>query len=325
MGLVTTSVSRARILVVDDLAANVALVKRFLASEDFRISACSDSTQVVDLIHRDPPDAVVMDVRMPAVDGFTLCRALKDDPKTRLIPVVLMTAASFPQDRLDAIEAGADDFVAKPLRREELLARLRSLVRMKRFTDDLDHAEHVIVSLALTIEARDQYTNGHCQRLAAYAVSVGQALGLADDDLAALKRGAYLHDIGKIAVPDRILLKEGALTPAEVSIMRQHTLVGERLCGELRSLRLVRPIIRHHHEKLDGSGYPDRLRDGAIPLTAEIVGLVDVFDALTTDRPYREALPREAALDELRHEVRRGWRRRDLLDTFTEQLSRMPS
>ena len=169
------------------------------------------------------------------------------------------------------------------------------MLRIKGYTDELDSAESVIVSLALTIEARDSTTEGHCQRLAQYAFALGQALGLNDDDLSALARGGYLHDVGKIGIPDGVLLKPGPLTPDEYELIKQHPIVGERLCGELRSLRNVRPIVRHHHERLDGSGYPDGLSGDAIPLLAQITSIVDVFDALTTERPYRAALPIAAA------------------------------
>ena len=194
------------------------------------------------------------------------------------------------------------------------------MLRIKGYTDELDSAESVIVSLALTIEARDSTTDGHCQRLAQYAFALGRTLGLDEDDLSALARGGYLHDVGKIGIPDAVLLKPGPLTPDEYELIKQHPIIGDRLCGELRSLRRVRPIVRHHHERLDGSGYPDGLIGDAIPLLAQIMGIVDVFDALTTERPYRVALPIAAAAQELRGEVARGWRRADLVATFLDQV-----
>ena len=305
-----------RILVLDDLPSNLRLISRWLRADGFEVRTGDNPQNAVQAVLTQQPDAVLMDVRMPRHDGFTVCRELKRDRLTRLIPVVLMTAANDPADRLEAIEAGADDFVTKPLHREEVSARLRSLVRVKRFTDELDRAEDVIVSLALTIEARDAYTEGHCQRLATAAVILGRALGLSHEDVAALRRGGFMHDLGKIAVPDAILLKPGALTALEYETMKQHAIVGDRLCGELRSLHQVRGIVRHHHERLDGSGYPDGLRGNQIPILAQIVGLVDVYDALTTDRPYRQALEPAIACAHLRSEVASGWRRHDLVDTF---------
>ncbi len=308
--------TNGRILVFDDLPANLRLISRWLGADGFDVRTTQEPDGAIDAVRQQAPDAVLLDVRMPPHDGFSICRALKADATTRLIPVVLMTAANDPADRLQAIEAGADDFVTKPLHREELSARLRSLVRLKRYTDDLDRAEDVIVSLALTIEARDAYTEGHCQRLATSGVLLGRALGLPDDDLEALRRGGYLHDLGKIAVRDSVLLKPGQLTRSEYDEMKQHPIVGDRLCGELRSLRRVRGIVRHHHEKLDGSGYPDGLTGDEIPILAQIIGLVDVYDALTTHRPYRQALTSDMACEHLRNEVALGWRRRDLVETF---------
>jgi len=258
----------------------------------------------------------LLDVMMPERSGFDVCEAVKADPSTRLIPVVLVTALQNIEDRIRGIEAGADDFISKPPNPHELLARVRSLFRLKRYTDELDSAQSVIMSLALTIEARDAYTDGHCQRLASFAVAVGYALGLPPADIEALRRGGVLHDIGKVGVPDGVLLKPGRLTPTEFDAMKQHTMIGDRLCAPLRSLKRVRPIIRHHHERLDGSGYPDGLVGDAIPQLAQIMSVVDVFDALTTNRPYRAAMTLDDACRELESEVDRGWRRADLVDVF---------
>ncbi len=227
-----------------------------------------------------------------------------------------MTGHGAREHRIRGIHAGADDFLTKPFDAEELHARIASLARLKEYTDELESAEAILRSLALTIDARDPYTDGHCERLATFAVSLGESLGLSKEELFALNRGGYLHDIGKIGIPDSILLKPTKLTPEEFELMKQHTLIGDRLCGELRSLRLVRTIVRHHHEALDGSGYPDRLRGAEVPLLAQIVGIVDLFDAVTTSRPYRSALPREYAFSELRSECARGRRDPQLVEPF---------
>ena len=308
------------VLIVDDIAGNARLIASLLAPDGHAVRAAGDGAEALRLVRADPPDLVLMDVMMPLMDGFEACRAIKQDTSTRLIPVVLVTSLDDTASRMRGIEAGADDFVSKPFNAPELRARVRSLLRIKGYTDELDSAESVIVSLALTIEARDSTTDGHCQRLAQYAYALGQTLGLTEDDLSALARGGYLHDVGKIGIPDAVLLKRGPLTPDEYEVIKQHAVVGERLCGELRSLRKVRPIVRHHHERLDGSGYPDGLSGDAIPLLAQIMGIVDVFDALTTDRPYRAALPIASAAAVLRSEVARGWRRAGLVATFLDQV-----
>jgi putative two-component system response regulator len=308
------------VLVADDLETNRRLLARLLSAQGYRVVTAEDGQAGLQEVERAAPDVILSDIRMPRLDGFAFCRAVKTNPATRLIPVVLMTGTTEIDDRLSAIEAGADDFLTKPVDQLELEARVRSLMQLKRFTDDLDSAEDVLRSLALMIEARDKGTEGHCERLARYAVRLGERLGLPDDDLAALNRGGYFHDIGKIGIPDAILLKRGPLTPAERVEMQAHPEIGDRLCGNLRSLHKVRAIVRHHHERLDGSGYPDGLRGDEIPLLAQVIGIVDVYDALTTERPYQRALTPEEAFAELRDEVARGWRRADLVEAFIETV-----
>jgi putative two-component system response regulator len=309
------------VLIVEDDDANRKLLTRLVTGAGYRVEQTSDGETALTLITREPPDLVLLDVRLPGIDGFEVCRRVKRSASTRLVPVVLVTGMGAREHRIAGINAGADDFLTKPFDIEELHARVASLIRLKRYTDELDTAESVILSLALTVEARDAYTEGHCQRLAQYATALGQALKLGEEDLAALHRGAYLHDVGKIAVPDSVLQKTSKLSEAEYAVMKQHTVIGERLCGSLRSLALVRPIVRHHHERRDGSGYPDGLRGDDIPLLAQIVAIVDTFDAVTTTRPYRAALPFERAFDELRRDAAAGIRRADFVETFIRIVS----
>jgi putative two-component system response regulator len=174
----------------------------------------------------------------------------------------------------------------------------------------------VLFSLALSIEAKDPYTAGHCDRLSKHSVTLEKKLGLPEELLLALHRGGLVHDIGKLALPESILLKPGPLTPEERKIMEQHTIVGERICAPLRSFRHVLPIIRHHHEKLGGSGYPDGLKGDQIPLTARILQITDIHDALITDRPYRKALPLEQAFTIMREEMNCGWWDNSILEEF---------
>ncbi len=310
------STSRATILVVDDLESTARLFTRLLTRDGHRVIVARDGGEALELVARGQPDLVLMDVMMPVLDGFETCHRLKRDASTRLVPIVLVTALQDTRDRIRGLEVGADDFISKPVNPAELSARVRSLLRIKRYTDELDSAESVILSLALTIEARDGMTVGHCQRLARYAVALGREMGLNEDDLSALEKGGYLHDIGKVGIPDAVLLKPSLLTPEEFEVMKQHTIIGDRLCGELRSLRRVRPIVRHHHERLDGSGYPDALKGGAIPLLAQITGVVDVFDALTSARPYKPAQEAALAYEELRKDVRLGWRDAELVEAL---------
>jgi putative two-component system response regulator len=307
-----------KILIADDMAANRNLLTGLLTRDGYTVRAAADGTAALQMIRDETPDLILSDVLMPGMNGFELCREVKSNRATRLVPVVLVTSLSERQDRIEGINAGADDFLTKPVDAQELKARVRSLLRLKRFTDDLDSAESVILSLALTVEARDSYTSGHCQRMAAYASGFGRHLGLPDEDVAALRRGGYLHDVGKVGVSDAILQKPGRLTPEERDAMKRHTIIGEALCGELRLLKPVRPIARHHHERCDGSGYPDGLKGKEIPLLAQIMAIVDVYDALSTDRVYRPALSAEAAIAELSEEALRGWHRDDLVQEFAD-------
>ena len=257
---------------------------------------------------------------MPGKSGYELCRDLKDNPATRLIPFVLITGLSDSSDKVRGIEAGADDFLNKPVLAEELAARVKSLLRVKEFTDELETADSVLCTLGLIVESRDPYTEGHCERLAQHAVDLGRHLGLDEDSILALRRGGYLHDLGKIAVPDDILKKGSDLTPDEWKIMRLHPITGEAICKPLKSLRLVLPIIRHHHEHPDGSGYPDGLRGAEIPLLPRILQIVDVYDALRTARPYKPAIGHDQSVQTMREKASQGLVDGDLVDEFVSML-----
>ncbi len=297
---------RSRVLVADDTESIQALFRELLVAAGHDVLAAWDGAEALAAVQEHHPDVVILDVGMPKLDGFEVCRRLKADPATRLTPVVLVTGLTEVSDRIRGIEAGADEFLSKPVHPHELRARISSLSRVKRLIDELDSAESAFMALALTIEARDPNTNGHCERLARRAVHLGRTLGLHDEDLAALHRGGYLHDVGKVGIPDAVLLKPGPLTPDEMALMRKHPDIGDALCAPLQSLRRVRPIVKHHHERLDGSGYPCGLRGDAVPVLAQIVAIVDVYDALTSRRPYRSALPAETAARHLQQEVALG-------------------
>src|SRR6266403_4971353 len=255
-----------RVLVVDDNPNTMSLMEELLSSRGYDVIAVPDAFQAEAEIQRRAPDLVLSDVVMPGKSGYELCRELKENPATRLIPFVLITGLAEREDRVRGIEAGADDFLSKPIFPEELFARVKSLLKLKEFTDELETAESVLCTLGLSVEARDPYTEGHCDRLSQRAAALGRHLGLDEDSIVALRRGGYLHDLGKIAVPDEILKKGSNLTPEEWEVMKQHPITGENICRPLKSLRLILPIIRHHHEHTDGSGYPDGLRKRDIPL-----------------------------------------------------------
>jgi putative two-component system response regulator len=309
-----------RILIVDDESAARIALATLLRREGFDVRDVGDGAAALTECASFRPDLILLDIVMPGVDGFEVCRRIKATPETRLTPVVLITGLSATEDRIKGINAGADDFLSKPIDFNELLARTRSLLRLKQYTDELEHAEGVLFSLAQSIEARDPYTSGHCERLAEMSARLGEKLGLPEEDIKALRRAGTVHDIGKVVVPDAILLKPGPLSADETEVMRKHPVVGERICAPLRTFRLVLPIIRHHHERHDGSGYPDGLRGSEIPLTAAILQLADVYDALTTDRPYRKASPPEVALQIMDEEATLGWWNRKLFDDFRAMI-----
>ncbi len=309
-----------RILVVDDQPSIAGLMSQLLTLRGYDVVTASDVEQAEAEIRRRAPDLILSDVKMPGKSGYDLCRMVKGDPATRLIPFVLITGLSDSADKLQGIEAGADDFLNKPVLAEELTARVRSLLRVKEFTDELETADSVLCTLGLAVEGRDPYTEGHCERLALRAVDLGRHLGLDEDSIMALRRGGYLHDLGKIAVPDAILKKGSNLTPQEWVIMKQHPITGENICKPLKSLRPVLPIIRHHHEHANGSGYPDGLRAGEIPLLPRVLQVVDVYDALRTARPYKPALSHDQAAQTMREEARQGLWDGELVDEFFSML-----
>ena len=311
---------RPTILVVEDEPHIREVLAGLLGALGYRLLMAVSAEQALDALNVVSPDLVLTDVHLGAMSGIELCARLKADPRYELMPVVILTAVGDLEARVAGLAAGADDFFTKPVEFVELRTRLAALLRVKMLLGQLERAEAVITTLALTIEARDPYTLGHCDRLSRYAVALGQALGLDHEMLRALRLGGYLHDLGKIAVPDGILLKPGPLDPMEQERIRAHPGAGSDLVLGLRSMELVRPIMRHHHEKWDGSGYPDGLKGAAIPLGARIISVVDVFDALHTERPYKAALPRSEAVSLLIRETDAGYWDPKVVETFLEIL-----
>ena len=309
-----------KILIVDDESGARAALEFLLRREGFEVRDAADGPTAIQECATFRPDLILLDIMMPGMDGFEVCRHIKATPETRLTPVVLITGLTATEDRIMGINAGADDLLSKPIDLNELLARTRSLLRLKQYTDELENAEAVLFSLAHSIEARDPYTHGHCERLAEMSARMGERLGVPEEQIKALRRAGVVHDIGKVAVPDSILLKPGPLTADETKAMQKHPVVGERICAPLKTFRLVLPIIRHHHEKHNGTGYPDGLSGEEIPLTARILQLSDVYDALTTDRPYKVAFTPEVALDLMGEEAERGWWDRSLFEAFREMI-----
>lgn len=312
--------ARGKILIVDASPANRLSLSRMLGEADHELSEASTTSEAIGAISLHRADLVLIDVAAPELGAVEFCKMLKKAAATQFLPVFVMAASYDLENEVLAIEAGADEFLVAPLRPRSFLARVQASLRHKAMIDSLDDSETVLFSLAQSVEERDPDLGQHCQRLALMSAAMGWGLGLPPSDILALQRGGYLHDVGKVAIPDHILFKPGPLTPSEWEIMKTHAERGERICSRMRSLAPVLPIIRHHHEKWDGSGYPDGLEGEQIPLLARILQLADIYDALTTARPYKRALSSDDALAVLKEEVAKGWRDPNLVEIFSDIL-----
>ncbi|HEY9830363.1 MAG TPA: two-component system response regulator [Stenomitos sp.] len=317
-GLISMDSDQPKILVVDDHPSSRMTAVALLSVEGYEVLEAESGPIALKRVVECSPDLILLDVMMPGMDGYEVCRRLKEDEQTRLIPVVFITALNDKRSRIMGIEAGGDDFLSKPFDRLELSARVKSLVRQKRLNEDLDHAEQVLFSMARAVESRDPNTGDHCERLVAMGKAFGEYIQLPRTDIRNLMWGGYLHDIGKVGIPDAVLLKKGSFTPEEREIMNNHVLIGEKICKPLRSMRGVLPIIRYHHERWDGTGYPDGLVGEEIPYLAQVFQVIDIYDALTSERPYKRAFTVAEALDIMVQETQRGWRNPKLSQQFTE-------
>ena len=315
----------ATILVVDSEEINRRLLKAIFKTTPYKILEAHRASEATALLQSEKIDLVILDLMLPEMSGPELCRWMKARRSTQFIPVLMITNLQGVENEIVGISSGADEFLIKPLHPAVVRTRVRAMLRNKSLIDSLEEAETILLALAQTVEHRDPYTGKHCQRLAVASVMLGEALGLGSQDLTALYRGGYLHDIGKIAIPDAILFKRGGLTPEEWQIMQSHPIRGEEICRPMQSLAPVLPIIRGHHERWDGSGYPDGLAGEDIPLLARIMQVADIYDALTTERPYKPALSSEESFAVMEEEVRRGWRDPELVPLFASIIQTKPS
>ena len=293
------------ILLVDFVSADCEELQSFLQSQQCDVDTAANGESALSCCLEMQPDLVLLYDSLPDIGSFELCRRLKEDPLNQLTPVVLVKPSPDQWDVQRGREAGAMDIWATPPSLWDLLGRVETLLRLKKYMDE--QAKSVVFSLARSVDSKQNLRNGHSKRLVGFAEQLGESLGLGDEDLHELRIASWLHDIGKIGVPESILLKPGPLNAEERRIMQEHPIIGEKICAPLKSLRRILPVIRHHHEKMDGSGYPDGLRGEDIPLKARILQIADIYDALTTNRPYRRALPSEEASQILFTEARNGW------------------
>ncbi len=305
------------VLIVDDDKANCTLIAKTLAPRGFAYATVSSGKAAIEEIAKQNFDVVLLDVMMPGMDGFETCRLIKKNEATRFLPVILVTALHESEDRVKGIESGCDDFLSKPLDRMELIARVKALGDVKKLHDDLENAETVVMSLAKAVAARDDDTGEHCDNIDKLAVQFGKFLELEPSAIKLLERVAILHDVGKIGIPDAILLKPGKLTEDEWKTMRRHPIIGEEICKPLRTLKDACPIIRAHHEKWNGAGYPDGLKGEEIPYLARVFQILDAYDALMRERPYKKAMTQDETMKILQDETNRGLWDPELMKRFT--------
>jgi putative two-component system response regulator len=304
------------ILILDQVDVNRRILKGILKNEPYRVVEARRAPEALGILAREKIDLVILDLMMPGMSGPEFCQTLRSNRRTQFIPILMLTSVQGFENEVAGIASGADEFLLKPLHPAVVRTRIRAMLRSKSAIDSLEEAESILFALAQAVEHRDVYTAGHCHRLSCYSVTLGMGLGLPKPQLLALHRGGFLHDLGKIGVPDAILHKKGKLTEEEWVIMRAHPARGEEICRPMKSLQSVLPVIRSHHERWDGGGYPDGLRGKEIPLVARILQIADIYDALTTTRPYKAALNPERALGILDEEASLGWRDPELVDVF---------
>lgn len=318
--LFTTLDSPATILLVDGVELNRRVLKATLQGLGANFIEARRPSEAFEILEETRVDLILCDMFLPEVNGLEFCRRLKSNRNTHLLPVLMLTSVQGTEHEVEGISSGADEYLMQPAHPSVLRARVQSMLRHKAALDSLDEVEGILFTLAQAVEERDKCTSDHCRRLSYFSVELGIRLGLGKKDLLALYRGGYLHDIGKIGIPDAILNKQGKLTEEEWNVMRSHVTRGEEICRPMKSLNAVLPIIRHHHEKWDGTGYPDMLKGEQIPLLARILQIADVYDALTSERSYKKALSTSEACRQLEKEAAAGWRDPELVPLFVQML-----
>jgi putative two-component system response regulator len=314
---------RRSILVVDDLSSNLELLEAIFASAGFEVFSACDAFSALSIFESHKVDLAVLDVMMPGMDGFELCKRLKSRTEKTFFPVILLTALTDRQSRITGLECGADDFISKPFDTTELTIKAKSLMKLKALQDELEHSENVILTLAVAMEARDPYTRGHSTRVGEISTSFASFLGLGKKEQEQMKKAGLLHDIGKIGVSTDLLCKNSKLTNEELDAVKRHTLIGEDICRPLVSVKGILPVIRSHHERWDGTGFPDSLSGELIPFNARMLSIVDSFDAMVSKRPYRAGRTLRAAIEVFERERRSGQWDPDLVDHFVAMMNRM--
>ena len=313
--------TRKKILVIDDNEANVELLEAYLTAYGYDVITAHDGTSGLEKTYAEIPDLLLLDIMMPGLNGYEVCERLKKDVKTRFIPIVMITALTEMDDKIKGLDVGADDFLSKPFNKLELMARVRSLLRLKSLHDELESSEDIICALALAMDAKDPYTNGHSERVAKLTRKLAKELGFSEIVQEKIYKAGVLHDIGKIGISEAVLNKEGSLNINEYEEVTSHPETGATICEPLKSLNDIIPIIRHHHEWFDGSGHPDQLKGDEIPLGARLIAITDTYDAMTSARSYRAAMKKEKALDIMASEIDSGQWDPELLTSFIKMMA----
>jgi len=335
--------AKSTILIVDDQSQNVELLEAYLVPEGYEIVEAGSGEEALQKLSDNKIDLILLDVMMPGMDGFEVVRRVRKNNTHRLLPIILVTALKDTADRVTGIEAGCDDFISKPVDKIELMARVKSLLKVKAYndllsnfrkelesevskrTEELKHAIEkiktasldTIYRLSMACELRDKETGAHIKRVSRYSAAVARRMGLDEGTTETILYAAPMHDVGKIGIPDKILLKPTKLDPEEWAIMKQHTIIGAKILNgsDAEFIKLGEVIALTHHEKWDGSGYPNNLKGVAIPIAGRITAIADVFDALTSKRPYKEAFSVKKSLTIIR-EGRGSHFDPDVVDAF---------
>lgn len=320
----TQEITRYDVLIVDDDRVHRTLQKEILEDEKYRVVEAENGEVALEKISQQPFDIVLLDKRMPGMNGDEVCYRIRNDLEELLLPIVMVTGDNSAEDLAKSMKIGATDFIKKPYNPSELLSRVDAAVQRKRLTDQLDNSETLLFALARMVEAKDSTTGDHCSRLAYSSEVFARKLGLDEVEITALRRGAILHDIGKLGIPDSVLLKQGKLNKDEFELIKNHSVIGARLCSGLKTMQPTLPIIRHHHERWNGSGYPDGLKGEDIPFLARVFQILDVYDALSSERPYKKAFTTEQVIEIFESEAERGWYDPELITVFMEILRTQP-
>ncbi|MDF1644876.1 MAG: response regulator [Pseudomonadales bacterium] len=314
----------SHILIVDDEQVHRQMVSDILSTHNHVVLAASSGQEALDMIGKHPIDTVLLDKNMPGMDGYETCRRIRHELKQEMLPIIMVTGDGGPTHLAGSLDIGATDFIQKPFHPVELRSRVGAAVKIKKTTDQLDNTESILFALARMVEAKDGCTGDHCSRLSYLSKMLGAQLGLNEQQQNALSRGGVLHDIGKMGIPDHILMKNGPLSDEEWVTMKTHTTIGAHLCAGLKSMQLTYPIILHHHERWDGGGYPHGLVGEEIPLLARVFQTVDIYDALANERPYKKALHRDEVIRIMEEEVSKGWRDPEISHLFLKIVRETP-